>query len=172
MEQKNTSILSRFPEYGFKSTSMYNPKSGEMRKGLVAMSILGFVIGFMGIGSLNYSLSLLYLDIFGHGLLLEILTTLSIVVTVFLYLFFGINRISKWYQKGINASSFADYIQTKGKMRFFVKDGKFGLVKWNNFKIFIPAKYDKLMWVHENEVMKAYVNGEEFLIDIHNNKLS
>ena len=79
--------------------------------------------------------------------------------------------IITWYKKSISTSSFADYIQTKGKMRFFVKDGKFGLVKWNNFKIFIPAMYDKLMWVQENEVMKAYLNGEEFLIEIHNNKL-
>lgn len=80
--------------------------------------------------------------------------------------------IKFWFQKGILTSSFSDYIQAKGRNRIYVKDGKFGLVKWNNFKIFIPAMYDKLMWVHENEVMKAYVNGEEFLIDIHNNKLS
>ena len=156
MEQTNTSILSRFPEYGFKSTSVYNKRAVGRKWLFFLYTILVVFGGYAIIGGFElYRLQMGYNIFWLHLLSILLLTG---------YLIF-------WYRKGKISASFADYIQTKGKMRFFVKDGKFGLVKWNNFKIFIPAIYDKLMWVQENEVMKAYVNGEEFLIDIHNNKL-
>lgn len=171
MEQTNTSILSRFLEYGFKSTSVYN-KRAVGRKWLLALFVfLTIYCGFAlsaGIVALVVYVFLGFSDREAENICGSASLILWLVVFVPLFLML----IITWYKKSISTSSFADYIQTKGKMRFFVKDGKFGLVKWNNFKIFIPAMYDKLMWVQENEVMKAYVNGEEFLIDIHNNKLS
>lgn len=165
MEQTNTSILSRFPEYGFKSTSMYNPRILDQKYNRV---FLGYVVmcTFL-IGIVNLLIYCFHPRLDGNFWNVINCCLLMLASLVFCIIFMIISK-----RGFIPISSFADYIQTKGKMRFFVKDGKFGLVKWNNFKIFIPAMYDKLMWVHENEVMKAYVNGEEFLIDIHNNKLS
>lgn len=157
MEQTNTSILSRFPEYGFKSTSVYNKRAVGRKWLFFLYTILVVFGGYAIIGGFElYRLQMGYNIFWLHTLSVFLLT----------------GGLINWYTKGNLNSSFADYIQTKGKMRFFVKDGKFGLVKWNNFKIFIPAIYDKLMWVQENEVMKATLNGKEFLIDIHNNKLS
>jgi hypothetical protein len=157
MEQTNTSILSRFPEYGFKSTSVYNKRAVGRKWLFFLYTILVVFGGYAIIGGFElYRLQMGYNIFWLHMLSVFLLT----------------GGLINWYIRGNLNSSFSDYIQTKGKMRFFVKDGKFGLVKWSNFKIFIPAMYDKLMWVQENEVMKAYVNGEEFLIDIHNNKLS
>ena len=172
MEQTNTSILSRFPEYGFKSTSVYN-KRAVGRKWLLALFVfLGFFCGFLAISGIVALFVYIIVGLEGYRAdNIAGITSLVLSIGVYLPLFLMM-LIQFWYRRGLLTSSFADYIQTKGKMRFFVKDGKFGLVKSNNFKILIPAMYDKLMWVQENEVMKAYVNGEEFLIDIHNNKLS
>ena len=161
MDQTNISILSRFSEYGFKSTSVYN-KRATGRKWLLALFVfLGVIIGFFTVIPL-----IIYI---WSGTASEFIFC-SFIVLVYAIIVIVLNVL--WYKKGIFASSFAEYIQQKGKNRIFVKDGKFGLVKSLNYKILIPAMYDKLMWVQDNEVLKAYLNGEEFLIDIHNNKLN
>lgn len=165
MTQSNASILSKFPEYGFRSTSVYNKRSSG-RKWLmvlyVFLLVFGGIFAFGGIGSLVLY-NILEEDLAG--------LTISILVGIFVVLSIPLLALG-WYKKGILTNAFADYIQSKGRMRFFVKDGRFGLVQWKNFNILVPATYDKLMWVQNNEVMKATLDGEEFLIDIHNNKLS
>lgn len=161
MGQTNTSILSRFPEYGFKSTSVYNNRATG-RKWLLALFIFLGVIGglyFAVFITLGFGWQLLDVNvqIFSMALIVDVILIISLII---------------WYKKCPLPDSFSDYIQAKGRNRIFVKGGKFGLVKSLNYKILIPAMYDKLMWVQDNEVLKAYLNGEEFLIDIHNNKLS
>lgn len=169
MAQLNASILSKFPEYGFRSTSVYDKRSSG-RKWLMAFYVFLLVFGgFLacsGIGSL-----IVYVILNVKNPDEPAAFTSLIIFGVFILL--AIPALSfSWYKKGTQTSSFADYIQSKGRMRFFVKDGRFGLVQWKNFNILVPATYDKLMWVQNNEVMKATLDGEEFLIDIHNNKLS
>ena len=163
MEQTNSSILSCFPEYGFKSTTVYNRYSSKRRWFLTLIIIVEIFIGVLILGTLFDGI----LDEFFSGdMSIFILVILSVIYLILLEIW-----DYKWFLKGISTAVFADYIQTKGRYLLFVKDGKFGLVKSFNFKILIPAMYDKLMWVQDNEVLKAYLNGDELLLDIHNNKL-
>lgn len=165
MAQLNASILSKFPEYGFRSTSVYNKRSSG-RKWLMAFYVFLLVFGgFLGFGGIC-SLVL-------YNILEEEVANITIFTLIGIFIVLSIPLLALgWHKKGILTNTFADYIQSKGSMRFFVKDGRFGLVQWKNFNILVPATYDKLMWVQNNEVMKATLDGEEFLIDIHNNKLS
>lgn len=171
MGQTNTSVLSRFPEYGFKSTSVYN-KRAKGRKWLLALFIfLGVFCGFLLSSGIVALIVYIFLGLEGrHADMIYGQVTLILWPAVFIPLFLML--IITWYKKCPLPNSFSEYIQAKGRNRIYVKDGKFGLVKGLNYKILIPAMYDKLMWVQDNEVLKAYLNGDEFLIDIHNNKLS
>lgn len=173
MDQGNISILAKFPEYGFKSTTIYNKKPPRQVRGLILSIIIGLLVGIYGVAGATAGMYELLEGKINYNTIDVVLTIFAIALaSIYLYVYIKyviVLRYKRW--NGIRTISFADYIQSKGRMRFFVKNGKFGLVKWKNFNIQVPAMYDKLMWVQENEVMKANLNGEEFLIDIHNNKL-
>ena len=162
------SILEKYPEYGFKSTSVYN-KCSLGRKWLMALYtfllVFGGFLACSGIGSLIFYVILNV----KHPDQPAGITSL-ILFGVFMLLAIP-SLVIGWYNKGTRTSSFADYIQSKGRMRFFVKDGKFGLVNGFDFKILIPALYDKLSWNQKNEILRASLNGQSFLIDINNNRL-
>lgn len=167
----NTStIMEKFPEYGFKPTSLYN-KRVSGRKWLFALYVFGGTIG--GVYLVSGVVALFVYIILGwdedKADRIGGITTLVLFIVVYMPLF--LTKIILWYRKGILSSAFADYIQTKGKMRFFVKDGKFGLVKGSNNKILVPANYDKLTWNQRYETIMATLNGTSFLIDIYNNRL-
>ncbi len=157
MGQTNTSVLSRFPEYGFKSTSVYN-KRAKGRKWLLALFIfLGVLCGFLVISGIVALFVYVIAGLDGYRAdHISGIASLVLSIGVSLPLFLMV-LIKFWFQKGILTSSFSDYIQAKGRNRIYVKDGKFGLVKGLNYKILIPAMYDKLMWVQEDEVLKAYL---------------
>lgn len=76
----------------------------------------------------------------------------------------------------------ADYIQNywytglcryqkTPKLKFFVKQGKFGLMDVANYTPFLPAKYDFLAWRDKDEYLIAKQNDREFIIDIYGNEL-
>ena len=76
----------------------------------------------------------------------------------------------------------ADYIQNywytglfryqkTPKLKFFVKQGKFGLMDVANYTPFLPAKYDFLAWREKEEYLIAKQNDREFIIDIYGKEL-
>lgn len=168
--ENTQSILEKYPEYGFKPTSLHN-KRASGRKWLLALYIFLGIIG--GVYLISGVVALFVYIIIGleedQADSIGGITSLVLFIAVYMPLFLA--KIILWYRKGILSSLFADYIQTKGKMRFFVKDGKFGLVKVSNYKILVPANYDKLTWNQRYETIMATLNGTSFLIDVHNNRL-
>lgn len=76
----------------------------------------------------------------------------------------------------------ADYIQNywytglfryqkTPKLKFFVKQGKFGLMDVANYTPFLPAKYDFLAWREKNKYLIAKQNDREFIMDIYGKEL-
>ena len=76
----------------------------------------------------------------------------------------------------------ADYIQNywytglfryqkTPKLKFFVKEGKFGLMDVANYTPFLPAKYDLLAWHEKDKFLIATQNNRKFIIDIYGNEL-
>ncbi len=72
----------------------------------------------------------------------------------------------------------ADYVQAytysgfkKPSYKFFIKDGKFGLLDVSAYKVQIPAEYDKLSWREKDKYLNATLNSENIIIDINGNIL-
>lgn len=68
-------------------------------------------------------------------------------------------------------SQVSDYIQSTTGKTICVKEGKFGVLNNFNNKLIIPTMYDKLTWAKKDQLLRAELKGESFLIDIHNNRL-
>lgn len=72
---------------------------------------------------------------------------------------------------------FADYLSGKRgvgrqkKMRIFVKNRKFGVLRKGLYKVFAPAEYDKLSWRGKN-ILDAEKDGRHFVIDVYGNELN
>lgn len=99
---------------------------------------------------------------FGMVVLLLIITIIPVVLEL----------IIRWYKHTPNRRKIADYVQKKRGYILFVKDGKFGVMNNYNNKILVPALYDKLTWFKKKKILIAELSDEQFLIDIHNNKLN
>lgn len=66
----------------------------------------------------------------------------------------------------------ADYVQKKYGLSIFIKDRKYGVINMGGYKIIIPAEYDSLRWVDDSKkILFATKSGENFKIDIYNNRL-
>ena len=72
---------------------------------------------------------------------------------------------------------FVDYLSGKRgagkqkKMRIFVKNRKFGVLRKGLYKVFVPAEYDKLSW-RGKKILDAEKDGRHFIIDIYGNELN
>ena len=94
------------------------------------------------------------------------------------YLFFG-----RYPKKGSpTLSSLADYIQKyryKRKTRFgkkpqfvfFVKDCLFGVMDVADYKVQIPAEYERIGWKVKDSIIRVTKGGHDFFIDINGERL-
>lgn len=160
----NTSelFITKFPEYQFQSTNIFR-NYAPYRLLLLILCILGALIwtyDFM----CNFIRWGFVVIIYGGIPILAKILTIPTIGT-------GVYFTISWYKNSPLTNSFADYVQSKGRFRFFVKDGKMGVVRWFDFHIMVPATYEKLIWIEENKTLRATFNGENFLIDIHNNRV-
>lgn len=159
MNNTSESFVTEFPEYQFQSTNIFR-NYAPYRLLLLILCILGALIWiYEFIPHIRYGW-------YGWYRFLDFLMKLFTLPTIGMGVYFTI----LWYKNSPLPNSFADYVQSKGRLRFFVKDGKIGVVRWFDFHIMVPATYEKLIWIEENKTLRATFNGENFLIDIHNNR--
>lgn len=170
------SIMEEFPEYGFRPTSLLlNTKTIN----------LPMRIGWM---FLCYGVA---------GIIMVVLAAIGkaemapgeALIPSFLFLFLSIPLFSKGKKEKkrlLNTpprqlTEIADYVSLKKTQQFthrntfFVKNRKFGIMRWNLYNeiiVQISAEYDKLSWKEKNRILVAEKNGETFLIDIFGNRLS
>lgn len=157
-----SSIMEKFPEYQFRPTTLTQPKF--RLKLFVLFSILECIAMFF-LASLIFFICVE---------ILRVEPEYVIVVPWIIWLvgsFIAIrNTRKKWYKK-VDIIKVADYCQTKGRKLFFVKEGRMGLLDAVSYDILINAIYEKLSWVENGKILRAELNGQSFLIDIHNNRL-
>ena len=155
----NTSVLEIYPEYNFKPTTI-NDKRGVSQKLILSFACPLLILGWIGCG---VGFAGVFLEDQPMGYLLCIIP--CIVIPILLVL------LIKWYLNSPTKSKVSDYIQTAKGKAICVKDGKFGVLNNFNNKLIIPTMYDKLTWTQKDQLLRAELKGESFLIDIHNNRL-
>ena len=105
------------------------------------------------------------------------------VVSALPFLFLGWLFYARYPKKGsATLSSLADYIQKyryKRKTRlgkkpqfvFFVKDCLFGVMNVADYKVQIPAEYERISWKAKDTLIKVTKDGHDFIIDINGKRL-
>ena len=165
--ENTDNIMDKYPLYNFVPTNLIYWKRPFTAKIISALSFFVFIISFLGLLGSYY---MLYRFIF-FGFLMLITGTLSY-------------RLNKKFpsKKTAPLREVADYIQNywytglfryqkTPKLKFFVKQGKFGLMDVANYTPFLPAKYDFLAWREKDEYLIAKQNDREFIIDIYGKEL-
>lgn len=161
METNNQkSILEKFPQYGFQPTSLCNKRPAG-RKWLCGFLIpielyatAATIAGIVDAVSSFLDLLQLFLCIIGF-----IIGITIVVLTI------------RWLVRTPRKASIADYIQSKKGITIFVRNRKFGILNNRNHKVLVPAEYDKLSWLQMKKTLRAYKDGETYVIDINNNRL-
>ena len=169
-------IIDDFPEYGFQPTSLMptqtkNPTSAYYTRLGWCFFILSLFCVFALSKEADSTKSAILASV---GV--ELVPTILIIV--------GYSMKNKPF---LNIKTEADYIASKftvkkplrGYKQFFVKDRKFGVLSISGrfkdilqYKILIPAKYDKLSWKSKGKILVAEQDGKSFLIDIYGNILN
>ena len=115
----------------------------------------------------------------------EYCVRLCVVYFVFAlpFLFLGYLFLVPYPKKGSpKLSSLADYIQKyryKRKTRFgkkpqfvfFVKDCLFGVMNVADYKVQIPAEYERISWKVKDSIIRVTKGGHDFFIDINGERL-
>lgn len=99
------------------------------------------------------------------------------------FLFLGWLFYVRYPKKGSpTLSSLADYIQKyryrrktcfgkKPQFVFFVKDCLFGVMNVADYKVQIPAEYERISWKVKNSIIRVTKGGHDFFIDINGERL-
>ena len=152
------SILEKFPQYGFQPTSLCNkrPAGRKWLCGfLIPIELFATTYTIDGIVyAISWELDMLFLWIYGF-----IIGITIVVLTI------------RWLVRTPRIASIADYIQSKKGITIFVRDSKWGILNNRNHKVLVPAVYDKLSWLQMKKTLRAYKDGETYVIDINNNRL-
>ena len=163
------SMMEKFPEMDLVPTSLYDWKKPKRSRVLsvifFSVSILPLFIGvgfFMG----------------GRNDGAEVSFTCALFCLLLGYLFFA-----RYPKKGSpTLSSLADYIQQyryKRKTRlgkkpqfvFFAKDSLFGVMNVADYKVQIPAEYERMDWKVKDSIISVTKGGHDFFIDINGERL-
>ena len=163
------SMMEKFPEMDLVPTSLYDWKKPKRSRVLsvifFSVSILPLFIGvgfFMG----------------GRNDSAEVSFTCALFCLLLGYLFFA-----RYPKKGSpTLSSLADYIQQyryKRKTRlgkkpqfvFFAKDSLFGVMNVADYKVQIPAEYERMDWKVKDSIISVTKGGHDFFIDISGERL-
>lgn len=165
--ENTDNIMDKYPLYNFVPTNLIYWKRPFTAKIISALSFFVFIISFLGLLGSYY---MLYRFIF-FGFLMLITGTLSY-------------RLNKKKPSKMMAllRELADYIEDYSyidvyknkkspKLKFFVKEGKFGLMDVASYIPFLPAKYDLLAWHEKDKFLIATQNNRKFIIDIYGNEL-
>ena len=160
-------IMDKYPLYNFVPTNLIYWKRPFTAKIISALSFFVFIISFLGLLGSYY---MLYRFIF-FGFLMLITGTLS----------YRLNKkkpskmmaLLRKLADYIEDYSYTDVYKNKNppKLKFFVKEGKFGLMDVANYTPFLPAKYDFLAWREKDKFLIAKQNNREFIIDIYGKEL-
>lgn len=113
--------------------------------------------------------------------------SIPLIITFFAFalpfLFLGWLFYVRYPKKGsLTLSSYANYIQKyryKRKTRlgkkpqyvFFVKDHLFGVMNVADYKVHIPALYEKISWKEEGKLIRVTQDDHDFIIDINGEHL-
>ena len=166
---RGRSMMEKFPEMELAPTSLYDwrkpKKSHILSVILFSASILLFLISvkfFMGDRDDGAEVSF----------------TCALFCLLLGYLFFA-----RYPKKGSpTLSTLADYIQKyryKRKTRlgkkpqfvFFVKDSLFGVMNVADYRVQIPAEYERISWKAKDTLIKVTKDGHDFIIDINGKRL-
>lgn len=162
-------MMEKFPEMELVPTSLYGwrkPKKSRVLSVIFfSASILSFLIGvqfFKG----------------GRHDGAEVSFTCALFCLMLGWLFFA-----RYPKKGSpTLSSLADYIQKyryKRKTRlgkkpqfvFYVKDCLFGVMNVADYKVQIPAEYERISWKVKDSIIRVTKGGHDFFIDINGERL-
>lgn len=166
LEKKKMSVMERFPEYSFMPTTLCDKRSPWRLISLIFFISMILTLSVLAHATLFYLYKNLYgdvpdeeLQVFSWPLIIGIIDVFILIVII------------NWYKKGPRLSQVADYVQQREILTIVVKNDKMGVLTMNTYQIFVPIIYDKLSWEQKGKLLRAELNGESFLIDIHNNRL-
>lgn len=159
-EQREGTVIDRFPEYGFKPSSRIKKYS---KSRIRTMTVIGGALIMIGALLLYWVTCCREPIIWGSlcGLLVCCGGVMLVLGAMMLK-----NKVWLIVDK-------ADYISQsqkygiRGNYCIFVKNNMFGVYMITSTKVVIPAKYDKLSW-QTNSTLLAIKDDQTYIIDSHN----